>query len=83
MNIDKYFFQNIIADSLEKIISTIKENIKKSTVERSDFLMKYQSILLEVNAYLTNTNIHKKIILHMCPELRIDQKLLESIKKKI
>ncbi len=41
--------------------------------------MKYQTILLEVNAFLTNTNTHKKIILQMCPELRIDQKLLESI----
>jgi hypothetical protein len=41
--------------------------------------MNNQTILLEVVAFLTNSNTHKKIILHMCPELRMDQKLLESI----
>jgi hypothetical protein len=45
--------------------------------------MKYQSILLEVIAFLTNSNTHKKIILHMCPELRIDQKLLESFENEL
>ena len=45
--------------------------------------MKYQTILLEVNAFITNSNTHKKIILHMCPELRMDQKLLESIEKEL
>jgi hypothetical protein len=57
--------------------------MKKPTIDKSDFLMKYQSLLLELNAYLTNSNTHKKIILHMCPELRMDQKMLESIEKEI
>jgi hypothetical protein len=47
------------------LVEVRNQNMKKSTREQSDFLMKYQSILLEVNAYLTNTNIHKKIILHI------------------
>ena len=64
------------------LVEVRNQNMKKSTREQSDFLMKYQSILLEVNAYLTNTNTHKKIILHMCPELRMDQKLLESIENE-
>jgi hypothetical protein len=90
LQLKKYTLEMVIkymVNVLEKfrlhLVEIRKENIKKSTVERSDFLMKYQSILLEVNAYLTNTNIHKKIILHMCPELRMDQKLLESIEKEL
>ena len=62
-----------------KLIDIRKENIKHITQERSDYLMKYQGLLLEVNAYLTNSNTHKKVILFMCPELRLDQKLLDSI----
>jgi hypothetical protein len=62
-----------------KLIDIRKENIKNITQERSDYLMKYQGLLLEVNAYLTNSNTHKKVILFMCPELRLEQKLLDSI----
>ncbi len=66
-----------------KLVEIRKENMKKSTIEKSDFIMKYQSLLLEVISYLTNNNTHKKIILHMCPELRMDQKLLESIENDL
>jgi hypothetical protein len=41
--------------------------------------MKYSTLLLELNSFLLNTNTHKKVILFMCPELRLDQKLLETI----
>jgi hypothetical protein len=74
---------NVLDKFRLKLVEIRKENIKKPSIDKSDFLMKYQSLLLEVNAYLTNTNIHKKIILHMCPELRMDQKLLESFEKEI
>ena len=70
---------NVLDKFRLKLVEVRKENIKKPDIDRSDYLMKYQTILLEVNAFLTNTNTHKKIILQMCPELRIDQKLLESI----
>ena len=71
---------NVLNKFRLKLAELRKENIKKSNINRSDYLMKYQTILLEVNAFLTNSNTHKKIILQMCPELRINQKLLESIK---
>jgi hypothetical protein len=61
-----------------KLIEVRNENIKSPSEARSDYLMKYQALLLEVNAYLTNVNTHKKVILFMCPELRVDQKLLDS-----
>jgi hypothetical protein len=41
--------------------------------------MKYQCLLFEVNAFLTNSNTHKKVILFMCPELRLENDTLESI----
>jgi len=72
---------NVLDKFRLKLVKIRDENIKKPNIDRSDYLMKYQTILLEVNAYLTNTNTHKKIILQMCPELRIDQKLLEAITK--
>jgi hypothetical protein len=77
------YMLNVLDKFRLKLCEVRKENIKKSTREQSDFIMKYQSILLEVNAFLTNSNTHKKIILHMCPELRIDQKLLESIEQEL
>ena len=74
---------NVLDKFRLKLVQVREENMKKSTREQSDFIMKYQSILLEVIAYLTNSNTHKKIILHMCPELRMDQKLLESIENEL
>jgi hypothetical protein len=74
----KYMF-NVLDKFRLKLMEVRKENIKKVISERSDYLMKNQTLLLEVNAFLTNSNTHKKIILHMCPELRVEQKLLEMI----
>jgi hypothetical protein len=74
---------NVLDKFRLKLVEVRKENMKKSSREQSDFIMKYQSILLEVISYLTNSNTHKKIILHMCPELRMDQKLLESIESEL
>ncbi len=62
-----------------KLVEIRKENIKHATIKNSDYLMKYSTLLLEVNAYLTNPKTHKQIILQLCPELRMDQKLLEAI----
>jgi hypothetical protein len=77
------YMMNVLDKFRLNLVEIRKENMKRPTIDKSDFLMKYQSLLLEVNAYLTNSNIHKKIILHMCPELRMDQNLLESIEKDL
>jgi hypothetical protein len=65
---------NIFGQHLEKMIK-----LKIKTAEHMEYIMKYQTIFLEVRAYLTNVNTHKRVILFMCPELRLDQKLLDKI----
>jgi hypothetical protein len=57
-----------------------ENNKKQKNASVIDYIMKYQSLLIDVNAFLTNSNVHKKIIIYMCPELRIDDKMLEMIK---
>ena len=59
----------------------LEEMIKKKnkTQEERDYVMLYQDLFLEVRSYLMNTNTHKKVILFMCPELRLDQKMLETL----
>jgi len=63
----------------QNLTTMYMENKKKKDVQVTDYIMKYQSLLLEVNAFLTNSNTHKKVILFMCPELRLDQEMIESI----
>ncbi len=77
------YMLNVLDKFRLSLVEVRKENIKKPSIDKSDYIMKYQTILLELNAYLTNTNTHKKIILHMCPELRINQNLLECIEKDL
>ncbi len=75
------YMRNVLDKFRIKLVKIRAENIKKPTIDKSDYLMKYQSLLLELNAYLSDSNTHKKIILYMCPELRIEQKILESLTK--
>ncbi len=75
------YMRNVLDKFRIKLVKIRAENIKKPTMDKSDYLMKYQSLLLELNAYLSDSNTHKKIILYMCPELRIEQKILESLTK--
>ncbi len=70
---------NVLDKFRLNLVKIRDSNIKNPSIEKSDYIMKYQSLLLELNAYLNNSNTHKKIILHMCPELRMNQKLLDSI----
>ena len=65
---------NIFGLHLEKMIK-----YKLRTPEHMEYIMKYQTLFLEVRAYLTNINTHKKVILFMCPELRLDQHMLDEI----
>jgi hypothetical protein len=59
-----------------KLVDMYNENKIKKNINVTDYIMEKQGLLLNVNAFLTNPNTHKKIILNMCSELRIDDKLL-------
>jgi hypothetical protein len=52
---------------------------KNKTSEERDYVMKYQDIFIDVRSYLMNTNTHKKVILYLCPELRLDNNLLKTL----
>ena len=65
----------------QRLSNMHKENKINKDISVTDYLMKNQSILFEVTAYLTNSNTHKKIMIQMCPELRMEQKLLDAITK--
>ena len=71
------FMLNVLDVFRQKLEVMIK-NKNKTSFDR-DYIMKYQDLFLEVRAYLTNVNTHKKVILFMCPELRLDQKILDTI----
>ncbi len=60
-----------------KLLDIYNENKINKNIAITDFIMEKQGILLDVNAFLTNPNTHKKIILQLCPELRFDNKFLE------
>ena len=59
-----------------RLVKLRKENIVKSTVENSDYLMINQKLLFEVVNYLNSPNTHTKIITHLSPNLRYDEQLL-------
>ena len=72
---------NFMIDVLEvfrlRLVRLRNENIKNPTTQRSDYIMKYQMILLEVVSFLTNSNTHTKIIMQLSPNLRCDEQLLQ------
>ena len=74
------FMSNVMNIYRQKLIMMYEKNKKEKNASVIDYIMKYQSLLIDVNAFLTNSNVHKKIIIYMCPELRIDDKMLEMIK---
>ena len=47
----------------------------KKNINVTDYIMEYQGLLFEVNAFLTNPNTHKRIILQLCPELRFEENM--------
>jgi hypothetical protein len=75
------FMSNVMNIYRQKLIMMYEKNKKEKNASVIDYIMKYQSLLIDVNAFLTNSNVHKKIIIYMCPELRIDDKMLEMIGK--
>jgi hypothetical protein len=74
------FMSNVMNIYRQKLILMYEKNKKEKNPSVIDYIMKYQSLLIDVNAFLTNSNVHKKIIIYMCPELRIDDNMLEMIK---
>jgi hypothetical protein len=60
-----------------RLVNMRKENMIKSTTYRSDYLMKYQSLMFDVLSFLNNPNTHMKIICEISPNLRCNEKLIE------
>ncbi len=87
----KKYTLDVIIGYMIKVMEVFRQRLSNMHTENkilrdvnvTDYIMKYQSVLFEVNAYLTNSNTHKKIILHMCPELRMDQQLLDSLDNEL
>ncbi len=65
-----------------RLVDMYNENKIKKDINVTDYIMEKQGLLLDVNAFLTNPNTHKKIVLNMCSELRMnDDLLLESLQE--
>jgi hypothetical protein len=64
-----------------KLVDMYNENKINKNINVTDYIMEKQGMLLEVNSFLTNPNTHKKIILNMCSELRMNDILLESLQE--
>jgi hypothetical protein len=71
------YMLNVLDIYRQRLEDMIKK--KNKTSEERDYVMYYQDIFIEVRSYLMNNNTHKKIMLYMCPELRIDDKILNAI----
>jgi len=73
---------NVMDVFRERLADMCEENKKERNSSVTEYVLKHRGLLLDVNAYLTNSNAHKKIILYMCPELRMDDKVLMAITEK-
>jgi hypothetical protein len=71
------YMLNVLDIFRQRLEDMIKK--KNKTQEERDYVMFYQDVFIEVRSYLMNNNTHKKVILFMCPELRIDDKVLNAI----
>jgi hypothetical protein len=74
--VTKYML-NIMDIYRERLVDMYNENKIKKNISVTDYIMEYQGLLFEVNAFLTNPNTHKRIILQLCPELRFEDNMLE------
>ena len=59
-----------------RLVDMYNENKLKKDINVTDYIMEKQGLLLNVNAFLTSPITHKKIVLNMCSELRMDDNLL-------
>ena len=74
--VTKYML-NIMDIFRGRLVEMYNENKIKKDIRITDYIMEYQGLLFDINAFLTNPNTHKKIILQLCPELRFDDNYLE------
>lgn len=83
LQLRKYTINKVIfymIDVLEifrlQLVEIRNENLKNPTHESSEYLMKYQALLLEVVSFLNHPSTHSKIITQLSPNLRCDEQLL-------
>ena len=88
LNLKKYtldmvirFMLNVLDIYRQKLDNILKQ--KKRTQEVIDYVMEYQTLFIEVRSFLINIDTHKKVILFMCPELSLDQKMLDTLIKLV
>ena len=74
--VTKYML-NIMDIYRERLVEMYNENKVNKNISVTDYIMEYQGLLFEVNAFLTNPNTHKRIIIQLCPELRFEDNFLE------
>jgi hypothetical protein len=74
--VTKYML-NIMDIYRMKLLDMYNENKIKKDINVTDFIMEKQGLLLDVNAFLTSPITHKRIILNMCPELRMEDRMIE------
>jgi hypothetical protein len=74
------YMLNVLDIFRQRLDELIKK--KNKTREEREYVMSNQDIFIEVRSFLMNNNTHKKVILHMCPELRMDDKVLYAITEK-
>jgi hypothetical protein len=71
------YMLNVLDVYRQRLDEIIKK--KNKTREEIEYVMSNQDIFIEVRSFLMNTNTHKRVILYMCPELRMDDKILNAI----
>jgi hypothetical protein len=76
--VTKYMI-NIMDIFRERLVEMYNDNKLKKDINVTDYIMEYRGLLLDINAFVTNPNTHKKIILQLCPELRFDEKIMLEI----
>jgi hypothetical protein len=73
LQLKKYTF-DVVVGYMINVMDVFRERLadmcEKNRIERNssvtEYVLKHRGLLLDVNAYLTNSNAHKKIILYMC-----------------
>jgi hypothetical protein len=70
--VTKYMI-NIMDIFREKLDIMYNENQILEEVNVAEYIIKYRGLLLDVNAFITNANTHKRIILELCPQLRFEE----------
>lgn len=83
MQLRKYTINKVIhytIDVLEvfrlRLVKIRNENIIDKSIDKNDYLMKYQYLLLELVSFLNHHSTHTKIVLQLAPNLRYEEYLM-------